>query len=229
MPMMFVLVEPARAANVGAAARALKTMGFNQLVMVNSAMHLAQEARWVAHGAADILDAASVYPDLAAVRAQCDLMVGTTARERSSSRHYLTPAQLKLQVFAQLNTVGNVAIVFGRETSGLTNEELALCDVWSYVPLATDFPSLNLGQAVMVYSHALSDVASNIGLQKAKPDAGQLQHLKQRVLALLEEKIPSCDAKLIEWLAESLPRFSDRDVRMAHQLLNRLGGDNGRG
>jgi tRNA/rRNA methyltransferase len=222
MKRVIVLVEPARATNVGAAARAIKTMGFTQLALVNSDLHRTAEARWVAHGATDILEQAQVYTDLAALRAGCDVLIATTARERGSSRHYLSPDQLKMQLAQQQGSIDTVALVFGREASGLTNEELALCDLWSYVPLAAEFPSLNLGQAVMVYCHALSNNTQTLGLQPDEADAGQLQHLKQRVLTLLDTRVADCDAKLYEWLAESLPRLSDRDVRMSHQLLNRL-------
>lgn len=222
MNIVFALVEPARAANVGAAARAMKTMGFSRLVIINSTAHRDDEARWLAHGATEILDNALELPDLAALRTQCDLLVGTTARERGSSRHYHTPAALAQQFTQQQHTLGTTAIVFGREASGLTNDELALCDLWSNVPLAQDFPSLNLGQAVMVYAYALSALATPIGLHDSEADAGQLQHLLQRVHRFVDSAMPDGDTKLREWLSERLPLLSDRDVRMAHQLLNRL-------
>lgn len=221
MKILFALVEPARAANVGAAARALKTMGFAQLVIINSTAHHDDEARWVAHGATDMLDNALALPDLAALRAQCDLLIATTARERGASRHYHTPDALRGQLAQQQQAAGTVAIVFGREASGLSNDELALCDVWSSVPLAQDYPSLNLGQAVMVYAYALGALAPQLGLQDNAADAGQLQHLLQRVRELVDAEIPDCDLKIREWLDERLPLLSDRDVKLAHQLLNR--------
>ena len=222
MNIMFALVEPARPANVGAAARAMKTMGFAQLVIINSQAHRDDEARWVAHGATEILDSAIELPDLAALRAQCNLLIASTARERSSSRHYHTPEQLQQQLAQQQQTAGVVAMVFGREASGLTNDELVLCDLWSSVPLAQDYPSLNLGQAVMVYAYALAVLTPRVGLQDASADAGQLQHLLQRVRALVAQDIADCDPKIREWLDERLPLLSDRDVKMAHQLLNRF-------
>ena len=222
MNILFALVEPARPANVGAAARALKTMGFAQLAIINSAAHRDDEARWVAHGATDILDNALELPDLAALRAQCDLLIASTARERGATRHYHLPEALRAQLAQQQQTAGTVAIVFGREASGLSNDELALCDLWSSVPLAQEYPSLNLGQAVMVYAYALGGLATGIGLQDSPADAGQLQHLLQRVRTLIAQEVPDCDPKLREWLDERLPLLSDRDVKMAHQLLNRL-------
>lgn len=217
-----MLVEPARAANVGAAARAIKTMGFSQLAVVNSVAHREEESRWTAHGATDVLDAALSFDSVAAVRAHCDLLVGTTVRERSSNRLYHSPAALHAQLVNQTASVQRVGLVFGREASGLHNDELALCDVWSSVPLAQPFPSLNLAQAVMVYAHALSGLVPALGRQEVMADAGSLQHLLRRVTLWLDAAVPDCDPTLREWLAESLPRLSDRDVRMAHLLINRL-------
>jgi tRNA/rRNA methyltransferase len=221
MQIFFVLVEPVRAANVGAAARALKTMGFSQLVLVNSTLHSSDEARWLAHGATDILEQACVLPDMASLRAQCDLLIATTARERGSARHYHTPDALNAQLQQQQGSVQRVGIVFGPEDSGLSNEALALCDLWSCVPLAGAFPSLNLAQAVMVYTYALSNLVPDLGLHESTADTAQLQHLLNRVLACIEQEIPACDPKLQTWLRERLPLLSDRDVKMAHQLLTR--------
>lgn len=221
MNIVFAMVEPARPANVGAAARALKTMGFAQLAIINSNAHRTDEARWVAHGATEILDNALELPDLAALRAQCSLLIASTARERGTTRHYHTPEALRAQLVQQQHTAGTVAIVFGREASGLSNDELAQCELWSTVPLAQDYPSLNLGQAVMVYAYALSALAPQLGLQDNAADAGQLQHMLQRVRALLDSQMTDCDPKLREWLDERLPLLSDRDVKLAHQLLNR--------
>jgi tRNA/rRNA methyltransferase len=150
------------------------------------------------------------------------LLVASTARERGASRHYHTPDALRMQLAQQQEAAGTVGVVFGREASGLTNDELALCDLWSSVPLAQEYPSLNLGQAVMVYTYALSNLAPLLGLREEAADAGQLAHLLQRVQQVLAQDIPDCDLKIVEWLAERLPLLGDRDVKMAHQLLNRL-------
>lgn len=221
MDLLFVLVEPARPAHVGAAARALKTQGFSRLAIINSDAHCQDEARWVAHGATDILDQALVLPDVATLRHCCDVMIGTTARERGVQRHYHSPTALQQQLAQQAGTAGTVALLFGREASGLHNDELALCDLWSSIPLAQDYPSLSLGQAVTVYAVALAALGRLPGLPAGEADAGQLAHLRQRLLAWFDDELPDGDPKLREWLQERLPCLTDRDVRMAHQLLNR--------
>ena len=183
MSLSFILVEPARAANVGAAARAIKTMGFSELVLVNSAVHQDKEAHWVAHGATDILEQVRRVECLQDLRQEYDLLIGSTARERGWPRQYLKPEELKARLTDHQG--GKVGLVFGREVSGLTNDELALCDLYTYVPLKKDYPSLNLAQAVMVYSYALSAVERQIGIcQTPAPDA-QLQALKVKMERLL--------------------------------------------
>lgn len=217
--LSFILVNPARPANVGAAARAMKTMGFKQLILVGSDIHLDEEAQWVAHGAQDILKSATCYPDLASLKQDFDLLIGTTARERGSARRYLSPPELSSQLSKQS---GRCGLVFGCEASGLSNDQLALCDLYSYIPLASPYPSLNLGQAVMVYSYALSQLKSRIGLDDDVPDTKQIQYLKNRAAEFLAPYSNAKTEKLSEWLMESLARLSDRDLRMAHQLINLL-------
>jgi tRNA/rRNA methyltransferase len=241
MPISFVLVEPTRAANVGAAARAIKTMGFEQLILVNSALHLQPEALWVAHGAQDILANTITVDSLATLREHTDLLIATTARERGSPRCYLSPTELvstlqSKNVFGPKsiprehphthslqNLAHPCAIVFGRESSGLNNEELSLCDLYSYVSLAADYPSLNLGQAVMVFAYQLSQVDKKIGLQQlAATDIAtdQLQALKAKAMALVEQIDAGEDTKLVQWLSDGIAMLGQRDMKMAHQLLN---------
>ncbi|WP_251767018.1 tRNA/rRNA methyltransferase [Shewanella indica] len=223
MKLSFVLVSPARAANVGAAARAIKTQGFSELIVVNSQAHLEKEAAWVACGAEDILTNIREVACLEELREEFELMVATTARERGSPRHYLSPAELGEQLSHQQEQVKRTAIVFGCEASGLSNADLAICDLLSYVPLATEYPSLNLAQAVMVYSYALGQALTcadgRLGLKDAQSPLSQLSALKQKAATLLERVGAADDAKLSLWLNESLSRLSDRDAKMTHQLL----------
>lgn len=219
MQLSFVLVNPARATNVGAAARAIKTMGFNRLILVGSDLQYDTAARYTAHGAQEILENCCSVASLQELKPNYDLLIATTARERSSSRHYLSPQQLAAQLETQS---GSCALVFGCEASGLSNEQLALCDLYSYIPLAQPYPSLNLGQAVMVYAYALSQLCHSMGLQPREADATQLQVLKQRTSTFLDQYDADKSQKIREWLQERLSQLSDRDVRMAHQLLGML-------
>lgn len=219
MNIDFILSHPQRPANVGAAARAIKTMGFSQLVLVGSQLHEDREARWVAHGSTDILDNVRCMDSLAEVRGDYDIMVATTARERSGNRRYYTPPQLQEYLCARS---GRIALVFGCEASGLSNTELEYCDLFSYIPLAQTFPSLNLGQAVMVYGYALSALTNPLAQATDHHDSASLQVLKQRARQLLDTHPHPQNRALSIWLMDHLATLHDRDIRMAHQLMGIL-------
>ncbi len=127
MRITIILVAPARAENIGAAARAMKTMGFSELRIVDSQAHLEPATRWVAHGSGDIIDNIKVFPTLAESLHDVDFTVATTARSRAKYHYYATPVELvpllEEKIFMDEPWA---ALVFGREDSGLTNEELAL-------------------------------------------------------------------------------------------------------
>ena len=158
MHLSIVLVAPARAENIGAAARAMKTMGFTDLRIVDSTAHLEPAARWVAHGSGDILDNITTYATLADALHDISFTVATTARSRAKFHYYATPAELVPMLEEKSQWLEKAALVFGREDSGLTNEELALADVLTGAPMVADYPSLNLGQAVMVYCYQLASL-----------------------------------------------------------------------
>ena len=180
MRLTIILVAPARAENVGAAARAMKTMGFRDLRIVDSEAHLAPAARWVAHGSGDILDGVTTYPTLAAALHAVDFTVATTARSRARFHYYATPQQLLPLLEEKAQWMTHAALVFGREDSGLSNEELALADVLTGVPMAADYPSLNLGQSVMVYCYQLTSLLQKTTTVAPGVDDNQLQALRLR-------------------------------------------------
>ncbi|MEH2921763.1 tRNA/rRNA methyltransferase [Samsonia erythrinae] len=220
MQFHIILVEPARAENVGAAARAMKTMGFRSLRIVGSVAHQDPAARWVAHGSGDILDGVQTFPSLAAALKDVDFTVAATARSRAKFRYYCTPTELTGVLQEKAAWMASAALVFGREDVGLTNEELELADVLTGVPMNADYPSLNLGQAVMVYCYQLAALMQ-VEPQKAWiPDAGQLLALRDRLDRLLVNLAVAEDEKLRNWLHQRLGRLEQRDTAMLHRLLH---------
>lgn len=150
-----VLVGPESPGNIGAAARAMKTMGLSRLYLVSPACDpRAEDTTWLAHNAGDVLEQARIVPTLSEALAGTVLSVATTQRARRQNAPFYTPEELA-PLLLERAVAHDVALVFGRESSGLTNEEHALCAVQSTIPAATDVPSLNLAQAVMVYAYAL--------------------------------------------------------------------------
>ena len=220
MHLSIVLVAPARAENIGAAARAMKTMGFTDLRIVDSTAHLEPAARWVAHGSGDILDNITTYATLADALHDISFTVATTARSRAKFHYYATPAELVPMLSEKNQWLDKAALVFGREDSGLTNEELELADVLTGAPMVADYPSLNLGQAVMVYCYQL---ASLIQIPQPQPEAAnenQLAALRTRVQGLLSSLGVADDQKMADWLQQRLGRLEQRDTAMLHRLLH---------
>ncbi|OON40015.1 tRNA/rRNA methyltransferase [Izhakiella australiensis] len=223
MQLSLILVSPARPENVGAAARAMKTMGFSDLRLVATQAHLSPAARAVAHGANDILDSASLWPTLQAALADVDFSVATTARSRAKFHYYATPAEVTAILSEKQRWTQRAALVFGREDSGLTNEELALVDLLTGVPMAQDYPSLNLGQAVMVYCYQLSSLIQQPAEAGEDADRHQLAALRQRAHRLIERLGVSDDAKLVDWLDQRIGYLQQRDTAMLHRLLHDIG------
>ncbi|ACZ78434.1 tRNA/rRNA methyltransferase [Dickeya zeae] len=220
MQFYIILVAPARPENVGAAARAMKTMGFGRLRIVDSRAHLEPAARWVAHGSGDILDAVDVFPTLADALADIDFTVATTARSRARFHYYCEPAQLLAVLQEKQQWISSAALVFGREDSGLTNEELALADILTGVPMAADYPSLNLGQAVMVYCYQLASLMQVAVAEPMPAESGQLGALRERFSRLLVRVGAQQDEKLRDWLQQRLGLLEQRDNAMLHRLLH---------
>jgi TrmH family RNA methyltransferase len=149
-----VLVRPREPRNVGAVARAMKCMGFESLAIVPDSLIDPRQARTVAHYAADVLENAVIFPTLKEAVEDAVLVAGTT-RRRGKSRKYFTlfPEQLAARV-ASIRT-GTVAVVFGNEETGLTDDELSLCHVAVTIPASRQFPSLNLSHAVQVVCYEM--------------------------------------------------------------------------
>ena len=153
-----VLVEPSHSGNIGATARAMKNMGLSQLALVNPKQFPDQVALTRAAGADDILEHAMVCSTLAEALAGCHYVYGTSARSRNLSLPLFTPREAATKICAEHT---DVAIVFGRESSGLTNEELSHVNAHIQIPTAPTFSSLNLSQAILLICYELSMAAGD--------------------------------------------------------------------
>lgn len=168
----FVLVGTQHPGNMGAAARAMKTMGLGRLVLVAPEKPLNEEAFRRSAGAEDVLGDAPVVATLAEAVADCRLVLGCTARARRVQLEELLPGVAAQRALAKAAEPAEVAFVFGRERTGLTNEELQLCHLAVHIPSNPDFSSLNLAAAVQVLAYELR-MASLGGVAVATPaDAG---------------------------------------------------------
>jgi tRNA/rRNA methyltransferase len=150
----FVLVRPKSAGNIGAAARALKNMGFRDLRIVAPQSEDRRQASVMAVHAEDLLAEARIFPDLVSAISDCTITVGTTAR-MGKYRSELKPLRESAAALAGADGSNRIAIVFGPEDFGLTNEDLKMCQRLITIPAAPKYPSLNLAQAVMVTAYEL--------------------------------------------------------------------------
>ena len=148
----FVLVGTQHPGNIGAAARALKTMGLSELVLVAPEDFPADEAFRRAAGADDLLAQARVTATLAEAVSDCRLVLGSTARARRVALDEYAPRQAAARA-VQASSEGVVAFVFGRERTGLTNEELQLCHAAVHIPANPEYSSLNLAAAVQILAY----------------------------------------------------------------------------
>ena len=149
-----VLVETSHPGNIGAVARAMKTMNMAQLRLVNPKTFPSAEATARASGADDILAKAEVFGNLAEAIADCQLVFGSSARSRTITWPEITPRACGEKVLIQ-EPESLSAIVFGRENSGLTNEELDHCQYLLKIPCNEKFSSLNVAAAVQVVCYEL--------------------------------------------------------------------------
>ncbi|MCL6416454.1 tRNA (cytosine(32)/uridine(32)-2'-O)-methyltransferase TrmJ [Aestuariirhabdus sp. Z084] len=149
-----VLINTFHPGNIGSAARAMKTMGLSHLYLVDPEQHPSPQSESMAAGAKDVLAGATVVGTLQEAIADCSVVIGTSARSRSLSLPQLSARQCGEQV-AREATSNQVALVFGRETMGLHNDEIQQCNYHVYIPANPEYPVLNLAAAVQLLSYEL--------------------------------------------------------------------------
>lgn len=155
-----VLVNTSHPGNIGSAARALKTMGLSQLYLVAPEQFPHPKAIELATSANDLLEEAVVVETLDEALAGCSLVIGSSARMRTIPWPLLNPREMAEKV-RQEPAGGDIAILFGREQSGLTNEELQRCHLHVNIPANPDYSSLNIAAAVQVIAYELRMASLN--------------------------------------------------------------------
>jgi tRNA/rRNA methyltransferase len=194
--LRIVLVETSRPGNIGAAARAMKTMGFSDLVLVKPRFDDAikqEEAVAFASGAQDVMEAARIVESFSEALEGCNFAAAVSARLREFSPPIVTPHNLAEQLAADQGL--QVALVFGNERFGLPNEIVEKCNVLINIPANPDYSSLNLAQAVQVLTYecrmaAIGGVSqtTDIGFQGQAAAVAQIEgmyaHLEQALIAI---------------------------------------------
>lgn len=182
----FVLVEPKEPGNIGASARAIKNMGFRNLCLVNPSPEMTDEGRWFARNSHDVLDSARIFRSVADAVKDKALIVGTT-RISGKRRGVILPADEGAAKLFAMATNNTIAILFGREASGLLRREIDECGFMLTIPSSSSQPSLNLSHAVLIVAYELfladpkrSDTEKAGGHYVMQPDPGVAPPLLQQ-------------------------------------------------
>ncbi len=191
-----VMVEPTHPGNIGAAARALKNMGLRQLVLVNPERFPASEARFRAVAAVDVVDGARVVDGIGPAVDDCTLVIGASARDRRVPWPMVNGREAAERILTEVASGGTAAVLFGRESSGLTNEELARCQLHLHVPTDPGYASLNVAMAMQIVAYEIRQTWLDAGARmpeaawdrpwaNAAAVEGLLEHLSE-VLDLVQ-------------------------------------------
>jgi tRNA/rRNA methyltransferase len=204
-----LLVRPRYHENIGSAARAMKNMGLNRLIVVDGSSPLHRDAYKLASGAEDILERTEEFPNLREAISEMGCVVGMTSRVGKERSPLMTPREL-VEELISISEKNSIGLVFGSEKEGLTNEELSLCHFYVKIPSVDSFPSLNLAQAVMVLCYELFQSATTI--QKETGPLASSDHL-ERMFEHMERTLVA-----IEFLDAKQP---ERIMRVLRKIFGR--------
>lgn len=235
--LAIVLVGPQGPANIGAAARAMKNFGLADLRLIAPAAHLSKESLDWAVDAGDILDSARIHRDLAGALSDVSFSAAFTRRLGRTRRRHLTLAEAAPALAGRAQDGGGAALVFGREDSGLTNEEVGMCDIVVEIPSSSDLPSINLAQSVIL---ACYETSRFIMPPRAAPDGRTVEEsfvpreeiapvivkLEDMLISLGYENEPDrpLRAKILDQFEKLFGRagLTRRDISMFDGLISRI-------
>ena len=207
----FILVGTTHPGNIGAAARAMKNMGISQMGLVSPKEFPHEKAFFRAKAATDVLEKAAVHKSLNKAISEAKLVIGTSARNRKVPWPLVSPREAAEEMVSFCKTSKDmVAVIFGREDRGLTNEELGLCNLHVHIPSSDEYPSLNLSQAIQI-------IAYEIRL-KALSNEGKLKKQEWDVPLAENAEIE----RLIEHFDELMQEVEFYETDNPRQLLTRV-------
>jgi tRNA/rRNA methyltransferase len=221
-----VLSRPSHPGNIGAAARAMKTMGLSRLYLVQPRKFPHPEAHAMSAGCTDVLDSAQVCDTLPQALQGCSLAIGMTARRREISHPVVFPREA---AHLALEQEQEVALVFGNETSGMSNDEIILCQRLAHIPANPEYSSLNLAAAVQIMAYELRMTAETplhkTGGKAAKMAThdeieGFYSHL-QHTLIDIEFLNPAMPGRLMSRLRRLFTRagFQQEEINILRGIL----------
>jgi len=218
--IIFVLCDTAREENVGAAARAVKTMGVDALYLVRPLCdHLGKRSRATAHGSLDVLENVRIFDALEDVKEEVSFLVGSAAKKRNIREDRHDAAGLPDILLEKKDLIRAAGVVFGGEESGLANRDLDLCDLLTTIPMIRPYPSLNLAQAVMVYAAHLSKVTLELAQKKENvPTGDELRIVRTKALEVLSDVDIPHDHIIHRRIMERLMLMGRDDMHLFHSF-----------
>lgn len=228
-----VLVEPSHPGNIGGAARAMKTMGLSDLALVNPGRYPDPQAEWRAAGAQDVLESTQVFESVEAAIADAQWVVGTSTRVRRIPWP-LMKAEDAVAGIVERQASQKIALLFGRETSGLTNDELQKCHCHLVIPANPEYSSLNLAMAVQVVCYELyrqleANPVDTNQWDRAPANSAQLEALIEHFEKVLVQSgflDPDNPGQTMTRLRRLLTRVTpdETEVQMLRGVLKQLAG-----
>lgn len=209
-----VMVNTTHPGNIGAAARAIKNMGLSRLVLVDPKEFPSPKAVWRAAGATDVLDDVQVVSTLDEAIQDCGLVIATSARERRIPWPLLTPRECGDRVWAE-SEHHDIAIVFGREDRGLTNDELQKCNFHVHIPANPEYSALNIAAALQVIVYEIRMSYLNAG-------AGKPVHFEDWDLPPAKHKDTEMYFEHLEQTLEKLGFYDPENPRQTITRIRRL-------
>ncbi|NVN90625.1 MAG: RNA methyltransferase [Desulfuromonadales bacterium] len=201
-----VMVEPQSPGNIGMVCRAMKNMGLSRLRLVKGCDRFHPESLKFAVSAKDLLERAELFDDLPSALSDCTLTVGTTRRHGKYRQEILSPPEVATLLKSHAAPGCHAAIVFGREDNGLTTDELSLCRWHATIPSSTEYGSLNLSQAVLIFCYELGKATDS-------PGGGRIEQLATSLeMESLFSQMDTCLQK-IGFLNEQNPGHIMRSLR----------------
>ncbi len=214
-PIRIIMLRTWHPGNIGSALRAMKTMGRTRLILVNPQQWPHEDAETMAAGAADMIDQVQVVGSLEEAIAGCRLVIGTSARNRSFSWPMLNSRGCGEKLVQEAQS-GDVALVFGQETSGMTNEELQQCHFHVSIDANPDYPVLNVASAVQILCHEIYQ-AELAGSQVLTPEDSDVVYPDVQQMAQFYQQLELAlnDINFI------IPQHPGKIMTKLHRLFNR--------
>ena len=227
--VFFVLIETMESGNIGASARALKNLGFSRLELVSPGKFPSEEAGWFAHGAGDILNRTRLHSELTSALSGKSVVIGTTQRP-GKKRGLVYPVRDAAERIRSLSKHNRIALLFGREDRGLTNEETAACSFMIRIPASSEHPSFNLAQAVLLIAYELSYGDHSVAPTPAVINSEEFSSLFERLRATMKmagykaKGIRDNEDQVMNHLKRLIARsgITEREARMLHGIISQM-------